>query len=717
MANDSLNDQEDGVDDNITDNCKYCGETCDPYEKPALNCIGECSSKIHVKCLKRGDVPGSLLGDVFFDLTCAECSSENKELIIRGQMSWLKIIVLALYNLREKSSGISKRGYFHWKSDISTFVDKNWNFLFEKGTRKSRNWIGTISGTLSHHSKSTITIFKSGTSELNESGWWRLSTNDPPEILISLHNNSSNLRKKPNVNHSIIQEQLLSHEQEQSPARSDESICSFNGVGGGGGDDSNEDGAASSSINGGESSINNTPSMFSREYVQPSEIISDFLMADDDIKPDDVDLLDIDDSFDIKDHSLSLVDLMNDYNNKNHSEFSNFSSSSSSNNCDNLLQLSQLFNSTNSEWNIINNNSSNPSDLIYNNQLDKNIDYDIEEYDEESSNDSSIVAKPPQRLPPPPPPPSLFKLKNPRDWPWKKKSPYSLNENNPQMSKYEEEYLLSSVNKSQLDTMPIDVRRFYRKLAVRKLKRERNLPLLDIDTFGIKLTKSNNKEYDRIIDRYINDNLSGIFEQRLQGYNEPIAVHSPYTNRLLKPFIRRDVSCKPLWLRVMNELKAKVNRNNSEWQIEPSAPIDYCYIRPHHIPAINSLCRQFFWPGVDLTECLQYPDFTCVVLYKKLVIGFAILVPDVGYNEAYISFFFTRPEWRRSGIGTFMLYHLIQTCMGKDVTLHVSVTNPAVILYQKFCFKIEEFVQDFYDKYLPAGSKDSRHALFLRLSR
>jgi cysteine-rich protein 2-binding protein len=55
--------------------------------------------------------------------------------------------------------------------------------------------------------------------------------------------------------------------------------------------------------------------------------------------------------------------------------------------------------------------------------------------------------------------------------------------------------------------------------------------------------------------------------------------------------------------------------------------------------------------------------------------------------------------------------------MGKDVTLHVSATNPALILYQKFGFKVEEFVQDFYEKYLPEDSTDCRHALFMRLSR
>lgn len=93
------------------------------------------------------------------------------------------------------------------------------------------------------------------------------------------------------------------------------------------------------------------------------------------------------------------------------------------------------------------------------------------------------------------------------------------------------------------------------------------------------------------------------------------------------------------------------------------------------------------------------------------------MVPDVKYNEAYISFVLVHPEWRRGGIGTYMIYHLIQTCMGKDVTLHVSVTNPAMLLYQKFGFKPEEFILDFYSKYLPEDSSQCRHAYFLRLRR
>lgn len=63
---------------------------------------------------------------------------------------------------------------------------------------------------------------------------------------------------------------------------------------------------------------------------------------------------------------------------------------------------------------------------------------------------------------------------------------------------------------------------------------------------------------------------------------------------------------------------------------------------------------------VSVTDCLQYPDFSCVVMYKKLIIGFAFMVPNVRHTESYISFIFTRPGWRNAGIGNFMLYHLIQ---------------------------------------------------------
>jgi hypothetical protein len=169
------------------------------------------------------------------------------------------------------------------------------------------------------------------------------------------------------------------------------------------------------------------------------------------------------------------------------------------------------------------------------------------------------------------------------------------------MTRQEEAYLLQKINKSHINKIPSTIRRLYRKLTVRKTKKEYRRPILDIDQIGCKSGTSviPSKDNNRVLDRFCSDDLGYMFEQRLQGYNEPVFVHSPYTGRLLKPFIRRDISYQPLWLKIMEELCTKVNKNNPQWKPPPRAFIDYSYIRPQHVPAINSLCRQFFWPGID----------------------------------------------------------------------------------------------------------------------
>ena len=52
------------------------------------------------------------------------------------------------------------------------------------------------------------------------------------------------------------------------------------------------------------------------------------------------------------------------------------------------------------------------------------------------------------------------------------------------------------------------------------------------------------------------------------------------------------------------------------------------------------------------------------------------MVPDVKYNESYISFIFTHPEWRRAGIASFMLYHLTQVrCIQTSYTVIRMMTH------------------------------------------
>ncbi|XP_064607453.1 cysteine-rich protein 2-binding protein-like [Liolophura sinensis] len=319
------------------------------------------------------------------------------------------------------------------------------------------------------------------------------------------------------------------------------------------------------------------------------------------------------------------------------------------------------------------------------------------------------------------------------------------------MSHYEEKHLLQRLQQaSDICILEPHLARLKRKLIVRQLQREHGQPVFNLDAEvrkylgqpgpqdgnirtshplnpdGLPMSRSSLSDR-RVLDRFqvphserrIITSGPSSFRTRLVGRedNQLQPITSPYTTRTLKPFIRRDYETKPLKLRLLEEIKTYPHRGDKAWIRPPSFPIDYCYVRPQHIPSVNHLCAQFFWPGIDLSECLQYPDFSCVVLYRKLVIGFAFMVPDTKYDEAYISFIFTHPEWREAGIATFMLYHLIQTCMGKDVTLHVSATNPAMLLYQKFGFKPEEFILDFYDKYYPVDSAVCKHAFMLRLRR
>ncbi|KAF5281851.1 hypothetical protein FQR65_LT14495 [Abscondita terminalis] len=200
---------------------------------------------------------------------------------------------------------------------------------------------------------------------------------------------------------------------------------------------------------------------------------------------------------------------------------------------------------------------------------------------------------------------------------------------------------------------------------------------------------------------------------RLMGNVRKDPILSPYTSIFLPPYIRRDTKIRPPWLQLMDELKAKVLKT----RLPKRLPLDFVYIQPEHIPAVNSLCNHFFWTGIDVSDTLKYPDFSCVVMYGKLIVGFAFVIPDVKFNECYITFIFTRPGWRNCGIAKFMLYHLIQTSLGRDITLHVSISNSALFLYQKFGFKVETVALDFYNRYIQDDARESKHAFFCRLER
>lgn len=64
-----------------------------------------------------------------------------------------------------------------------------------------------------------------------------------------------------------------------------------------------------------------------------------------------------------------------------------------------------------------------------------------------------------------------------------------------------------------------------------------------------------------------------------------------------------------------------------------------------------------------------------------------------------------------------MTFYYFQTCAGKDITLHVSINNPALLLYQKLGFKVERVVLGFYDKYIRRDTRESKDAFLCRLER
>lgn len=549
----------------------------------------------------RGQQPSYFKGDNFFRLTCSACSEDGKEHFERLKLTWQQVVMLAMYNLCLEGTG--RQGYFRWKEDICSYIDKHWTFLLGN-RKKTSTWWSTVAGCLSVGSPM---FFRSGAQEFGEPGWWKLVHNKPPamrpegEIFCA-----SGLKTKDDED--LEEDGLI------DPGH--EYVLPFG-----------------TSVSGGA---------LSRKKVRAPEHIKQEIESEEE-----------------------RAERMDSY-------------------ADGATDL----NTSGRE----------------------------------------------KRKPPTEP---VERPQAPK---------YSC------MSLYEENLVLKKLE-SCPNALAIssEGRRLRRKLKVRQAKRERGLSLFDLDqTVNAALTLGGGvyeakegmigrfpvgkasyrttSQDCRILDRYQAalpamkgyQRLTSKFLHRLVGTENMASEHSivsPYTSRVLKPYIRRDYETKPLKLQLLGEIRSYTHRNDTSWKTEPESPIDYCYVRPNHIPTINSMCQEFFWPGIDLSECLQYPDFSVVVLYKKLIVAFGFMVPDVKYNEAYISFLFVHPEWRRAGIATFMIYHLIQTCMGKDVILHVSASNPAMLLYQKFGFKTEEYVLDFYDKYYPLDSKECKHAFLLRLRR
>ncbi|KAI0294329.1 hypothetical protein B0F90DRAFT_1640435 [Multifurca ochricompacta] len=150
--------------------------------------------------------------------------------------------------------------------------------------------------------------------------------------------------------------------------------------------------------------------------------------------------------------------------------------------------------------------------------------------------------------------------------------------------------------------------------------------------------------------------------------------------------------------------------------LETVAPITFVTLTSEHLPQVHDILHRSFWSGIDVGDSLQHgpEQATIVAMYKRLVVGCAILSSP---TETYITYLAVRAGWENAQIATAMLFHLINRNPNKDITLHVSVNNPAMLLYNRFGFKAEEFIVGFYEDYLDPQSRVSKNAFRLRLRR
>lgn len=296
--------------------------------------------------------------------------------------------------------------------------------------------------------------------------------------------------------------------------------------------------------------------------------------------------------------------------------------------------------------------------------------------------------------------------------------------------------------------------RLLRKLLVRRLKRKAMLPVFDIDTCIYNYLKAPEEPLVLAAAKQVlpvaktfpitfnPEDIPYMADPSLSMYAKltgmralygqiPYPITSPFTGKLLEPFVYRDFDFSCPKMRLLKEIRdfggvvfgKDVYESDSEDEEEENdSPIeegkeslDFAHLRKEFVEQCNDLLSLSFWPGIDVSEALDYPDYTMLALYRHAVVGCAFVTPD-----GYLSYLHVRPDFQGSGIAKKLLSLLLLTISPrKDVTLHVSVTNaPAILLYQQFGFKPEEFIVNFYEKYYPADYQEhSKNAFFMRLKR
>ncbi|XP_067421461.1 cysteine-rich protein 2-binding protein isoform X4 [Emydura macquarii macquarii] len=562
-----------------------------------------------------------LKGDNFFRFTCSDCSEDGKEQFERLRLTWQQVVMLAMYNLSLEGTG--RQGYFRWKEDICAFIEKHWTFLLGN-RKKTSTWWSTVAGCLSVGSP---LFFRSGAQEFGEPGWWKLVHNKPPTMKPEAEKLSASALKtkaasKPPLD-PIITVEGLRKRVSRNPVESAMELKEKRSRTQEAKDIRRAQKEAAGFL---DRSTSSTPVKFTSRGRRPDMVLEKGEVID----------------------------------------FSSLSSSDRTPLTSPSPSPSLDFSAPGTPAS----HSATPSllseaDLIPDVMPPQALFHDDEEMEGDGVIDPGI-----EYIPPPAGPMivSRKKVKTPeqikqeveseeekaermegdsedaedsnaslqargRD----KRKPQAEKDNKPKAPKYtsvsiyEEKLLLKRLEACpNAVSMTPEARRLRRKLIVRQAKRERGLPLFDLDQVvnaalllvdgiygakerGISRLPAGHATYRttsqgfRILDRYQTTlpAMKGYrfqttkFLYRLVG-SEDLTDHSivsPYTSRVLKPYIRRDHETKPPKLQLLAEICAHPHKNDPDWKAEPEAPIDYCYVRPNHIPTINSMCHEFFWPG------------------------------------------------------------------------------------------------------------------------
>ncbi|PVU94561.1 hypothetical protein BB561_002460 [Smittium simulii] len=190
---------------NVTSNkCRYCQKSS--AESLKTVCCLDCGARCHIDCIHflQPFKDKILLGDDFFYFKCTYCA-DNIEQFKRYHLSWVDVVHIALFNLTHGSPDALKllkaerpakdkdislfsaaeqgpqsyadsRVYFHYKADVSRFIDFNWSYFWNKP--RGDTWINSASSALSTNSTENVAQdgrFESGKAKYNKNGMWALT--------------------------------------------------------------------------------------------------------------------------------------------------------------------------------------------------------------------------------------------------------------------------------------------------------------------------------------------------------------------------------------------------------------------------------------------------------------------------------------------------------------------------------------------------------------